>query len=88
MRRMQQAIYGRRLALVTRRKTGAGTEVVQLHTGIVAFTQCEVLLDRGLHKRPLRLRSEWMSRVESVNGDLTLSLADAELSEQELSTLI
>ena len=81
---MQGDIYGRKLALLTRRD---GADAV-LHTGIVAFTQCELLLDRGLHKRPFRLRSEWLSRVESVNGDLTLSLADAELSEQERSTLV
>jgi len=90
---MQEAIYGRKLALLTRKAGNAG---VQLHTGIVAFTQCELLLDRGLQKRPFRLRSEWISRVESVDSDqkerlddadLLLSLSDAELSEQELSTL-
>jgi hypothetical protein len=89
---MQDAIYGRKLALLTR-KAGAAD---QLHTGIVAFTQCELLLDRGLSKRPFRLRSEWVSRITSVGGDqkdrlddadLMLSLSDAELSEQELSAL-
>jgi hypothetical protein len=89
---MQGDIYGRKLALLTRR---AGADAV-LHTGIVAFTQCELLLDRGLRKRPFRLRSEWISRVESVDSDqknrfddadLLLSLTDAELSEQELSIL-
>ena len=89
---MQEAIYGRKLALLTHK---AGADAV-LHTGIVAFTQCELLLDRGLQKRPFRLRSEWISRVESVASDqkerlddaeLLLSLSDAELSEQELSTL-
>ena len=90
---MQGDIYGRKLALLTHK---AGADSVQLHTGIVAFTQCELLLDRGLRKRPFRLRSEWISRVESVASDqkerlddaeLLLSLSDAELSEQELSTL-
>ena len=89
---MQDAIYGRKLALLTRK---AG-DAVQLHTGIVAFTQCELLLDRGLQKRPFRLRAEWLSRLESVAGDqkdqldhadLLLSLSDAELSEQERATL-
>ena len=90
---MQGDIYGRKLALLTRK---AGADAVQLHTGIVAFTQCELLLDRGLQKRPFRLRSEWINRVESVASDqkerlddaeLLLSLSDAELSEQELSSL-
>jgi hypothetical protein len=90
---MQGDIYGRKLALLTRK---AGVDGVQLHTGIVAFTQCELLLDRGLRKRPFRLRSEWLSRLESVDGDqkdrledadLLLSLTDAELSEQERSIL-
>ncbi len=73
-----------------------GADDPQLHTGIVAFTQCELLLDRGLQKRPFRLRAEWISRVESVgsdqkdrldDADLMLSLSNAELSEQELSVL-
>jgi len=90
---MQGDIYGRKLALLTRK---AGADAVQLHTGIVAFTQCELLLDRGPRKRPFRLRSEWISRLESVDSDqkgrlddadLLLSLSDAELSEQELSIL-
>jgi len=90
---MQGDIYGRKLALLTRK---AGADAVQFHTGIVAFTHCELLLDRGLRKRPFRLRSEWISRVESVAGDqkdqlddadLLLWLNDAELSEQELSSL-
>jgi hypothetical protein len=89
---MQGDIYGRKLALLTCK---AGADAV-LHTGIVAFTQCELLLDRGLQKPPFRLRSEWISRVESVDSDqkdrlddadLLLSLSDAELSEQELSIL-
>ena len=89
---MQGDIYGRKLALLTRRN---GADAV-LHTGIVAFTQCELLLDRGPRKRPFRLRSDWISRVESVgsdqkdrldDADLLLSLSDAELSEQELSIL-
>jgi hypothetical protein len=88
---MQGDIYGRKLALLTHREGAADP---QLHTGIVAFTQCELLLDRGLQKRPFRLRSEWISRVESVgsdqkdrldDADLMLSLSNAELSEQELS---
>ena len=91
---MQGEIYGRKLALLTRK---AGVDAVQLDTGIVAFTQCELLLDRGLQKRPFRLRSEWISRVEAVDSDqkerfghadLLLSLTDAELSEQERSVLI
>lgn len=90
---MQGDIYGRKLALLTRK---AGADAVQLHTGIIAFTQCELLLDRGLQKRPLRLRSEWISRVESVgsdqkdrldDADLLLSLTDAELSDQERAIL-
>ena len=90
---MQDAIYGRKLALLTRK---AGADAVQLHTGIVAFTQCELLLDRGLQKRPFRLRAEWLSRLESVAGDqkdrldhadLLLSLIDAELSDQERAIL-
>ena len=90
---MQGDIYGRKLALLTRK---AGANDAQLHTGIVAFTQCELLLDRGLQKRPFRLRSEWISRLESVasdqkdrldDADLLLSLNDAELSELELSIL-
>jgi hypothetical protein len=90
---MQGDIYGRKLALLTHR---AGADDAQLHTGIVAFTQCELLLDRGLQKRPFRLRSEWISRLESVDSDqkgrlddadLLLSLNDAELSELELSIL-
>jgi hypothetical protein len=90
---MQEAIYGRKLALLTRK---AGADAAQLHTGIVAFTQCELLLDRGLQKRAFRLRSEWISRLESVDSDqkdrlddadLLLSLNDAELSELELSIL-
>ncbi len=94
---MHDAIYGRRLALLTRRQDGIGAETVHLDTGIVAFTQCELLLDRGPRKRPFRLRSEWMSRVESVGGELRDSLGDAdvmlslgagELSDQELSTLL
>ena len=89
---MQGDIYGRKLALLTRN----GADDVQLHTGIVAFTQCELLLDRGPRKRPFRLRSEWISRVESVDSDqkdqlddadLLLSLSDAELSGQELAIL-
>jgi hypothetical protein len=89
---MQGDIYGRKLALLTRRD---GADAV-LHTGIVAFTQCELLLDRGLRKRPFRLRSEWISRFESVDSDqkdrlddadLLLSLSDAELSEQERAIL-
>jgi hypothetical protein len=89
---MQGDIYGRKLALLTRRDGAAAV----LHTGIVAFTQCELLLDRGPRKRPFRLRSEWLSRLQSVDGDqkdrlddadLLLSLSDAELSEQELSIL-
>ena len=88
---MQDAIYGRKLALLTRK-----ADAVQLHTGIVAFTQCELLLDRGLQKRPFRLRAEWLSRLESVAGDqkdrlghadLLLSLTDAELSDQERAIL-
>ncbi len=90
---MHGDIYGRKLALLTRK---AGADAARLHTGIVAFTQCELLLDRGLRKRPFRLRSEWISRVESVDSgqkdrlddaDLLLSLNDAELSELELSIL-
>jgi hypothetical protein len=90
---MQGDIYGRKLALLTRK---AGADAVQLHTGIVAFTQCELLLDRGPRKRPFRLRSDWMSRIESVaseekdrldDADLLLSLTDAELSEQERAIL-
>ena len=90
---MQGDIYGRKLALLTHRD---GADGPQLHTGIVAFTQCDLLLDRGPRKRPFRLRSEWISRVESVDSDqkdrlddadLLLSLSDAELSEQELSIL-
>jgi hypothetical protein len=93
---MQAGIYGRKLALLTRRKNGAGADAVRLHTGIVAFTQCELLLDRGPQKPPFRLRSEWISRVESVgsdqkdrldDADLLLSLSDAELSDQERSIL-
>jgi len=89
---MQGDIYGRKLALLTRR---AGADAV-LHTGIVAFTQCELLLDRGPQKRPFRLRTEWLSRLEAVDGDqkdrlddadLLLSLTDAELSEQERAVL-
>jgi hypothetical protein len=97
-----QALYGRKLAVVTRRKTAVGADVVQLHTGILAFTQCELLLDRGIRKRPFRLRSEWMSRVEAVasgdrdrldDADLLLSLtvggsaANADLTEQEFAVL-
>jgi hypothetical protein len=90
---MQDPIYGRKLALLTRK---AGADAVQLHTGIVAFTQCELLLDRGPQKRPFRLRSDWMSRIESVasdqrdrldDADLLLSLTDADLSEQERAVL-
>jgi hypothetical protein len=90
---MQGDIYGRKLALLTHRD---GADAARLHTGIVAFTQCELLLDRGLQKRPFRLRSEWISRLESVDSDqkdrlddadLLLSLNDAELSELELSIL-
>ena len=90
---MQGDIYGRKLALLTRK---AGADAVQLHTGIVAFTQCELLLDRGPQKRPFRLRSDWMSRIESVasdqrdrlgDADLMLSLTDADLSEQERAVL-
>ena len=90
---MQGDIYGRKLALLTRK---AGADAVQLHTGIVAFTQCELLLDRGLQKRPFRLRAEWLSRLEAVDGeqrdrlddaDLLLSLTDAELSDQERAVL-
>jgi hypothetical protein len=101
MRRMQ-SIYGRKLAVVTRRKNPVGADVVQLHTGILAFTQCELLLDRGIRKCSFRLRSEWMSRVEPVANDdkdrlddaeLTLSLTvggppgSADLSEQEFAVL-
>ncbi|MGE0121161.1 MAG: hypothetical protein AB7S71_23560 [Dongiaceae bacterium] len=94
---MQQAPYGRKLALLTRRVSAVGAETVQLETGILAFTQCELLLDRGLHKRPVRLRSDWMSRVEPIDrdmrrslgdADVMLSLSDAELSEQERVTLL
>jgi hypothetical protein len=90
---MQDPIYGRKLALLTRK---AGADAVQLHTGIVAFTQCELLLDRGPQKRPFRLRSDWMSRIEAVasdqrdqldDADLLLSLTDADLSEQERAVL-
>ncbi|HUL05877.1 MAG TPA: hypothetical protein VLV76_06055 [Candidatus Acidoferrum sp.] len=90
---MQGDIYGRKLALLTRRD---GADAVQLHTGILAFTQCELLLDRGPQKRPFRLRTEWLSRLEAVDGDqkdrlddadLLLSLTDAELSEQERAVL-
>ena len=90
---MHGDIYGRKLALLTRRD---GADGVQLHTGILAFTQCELLLDRGLQKRPFRLRTEWLSRLEAVDGeqrdrlddaDLLLSLTDAELSDQERAIL-
>jgi hypothetical protein len=93
---MQAAVYGRKLALLTHRKSAVGGETVQLDTGIVSFLHCELLLDRGLRKRPFRLRSDWMSRVESVDGDLRerlgdaevmLSLNDSELSEQERAAL-
>jgi len=103
MPRMQDAIFGRKLALITRRTTKAGADIVELHSGIVAFTQCDLLLDRGLRKRPFRLRSEWMSRVVPVNGDQKERLDDADLmlsltvggpagqgdlSEQEFSALL
>ena len=90
---MQGDIYGRKLALLTRK---GGADAVQLHTGILAFTQCELLLDRGLQKRPFRLRTEWLSRLEAVGGDqkdrlddadLLLLLTDAELSDQERAVL-
>jgi hypothetical protein len=93
---MQAAVYGRKLALLTHRKSAVGVETVQLDTGIVSFLHCELLLDRGLRKRPFRLRSDWMSRVESIDGDLRerlgdaevmLSLSDSELSEQERAAL-
>jgi hypothetical protein len=93
---MQAAVYGRKLALLTRRRSAVGGETVQLDTGIVSFLHCELLLDRGLHKRPFRLRSDWMSRVEAVGRDMQgrlgdaevmLSLSDAELSEQERAAL-
>jgi len=94
---MQQAVYGCKLALLTHRKSAVGAETVQLDTGIVTFTHSELLLDRGLHKRPFRLRSDWMNRVQSVGGDMRgslgdaevmLTLTDAELSEQERSALL
>jgi hypothetical protein len=93
---MQAAVYGRKLALLTHRKSAVGAETVQLDTGIVTFLHSELLLDRGLRKRPFRLRSDWMSRVEAVGRDMQgslgdaevmLSLSDDELSEQELATL-
>jgi hypothetical protein len=93
---MQAAVYGRKLALLTHRRSAVGAETIQLDTGIVTFLHSELLLDRGLRKRPFRLRYDWMARVESVGGDMRgrlgdaevmLSLSDAELSEQELATL-
>jgi hypothetical protein len=90
---MQGDIYGRKLALLTRK---VGADAVQLHTGIITFLHSELLLDRGLRKRPFRLRSDWLSRVEAVGGDMQgrlgdaevmLSLSDAELSEQERAAL-
>ena len=93
---MQAAVYGRKLALLTRRTSAVGTETVQVDTGIVSFLHCELLLDRGLRKRPFRLRSDWMSRVETVSRDMQdrlgdaevmLSLSDSELSEQERAAL-
>ena|ERR671925_1116973 len=96
LRPMQAAVYGRKLALLTHRKSAVGTETVQLDTGIVSFLHCELLLDRGLRKRPFRLRSDWMSRVESIDSEMrgqlgdaevVLSLNDAELSDQERAAL-
>ena len=93
---MQAAVYGRKLALLTHRRSAVGAETVQLDTGIVTFTHSELLLDRGLRKRPFRLRSDWMARVESVAGDMRgrlgdaevmLSLSDSELSDQERAAL-
>jgi hypothetical protein len=93
---MQAAVYGRKLALLTLRRSAVGAETIQLDTGIVTFLHSELLLDRGLHKRPFRLRSDWMSRVESVDramagnlgdAEVMLSLSDAELSEQERAAL-
>ena len=93
---MQAAVYGRKLALLTRRRSAVGAETVQLDTGIVTFTHSELLLDRGLRKRPFRLRSDWLSRVELVDhtmaaslgdAEVMLSLSDAELSEQERAAL-
>lgn len=90
---MQHPIYGRKLAVLTRR----ANNVVQVDTGVITFLHADVLLDRGPRKRPLRLRSDWMRRVESVEHDMTgrlgdaevvLSLSAAELSEHELSTLL
>jgi hypothetical protein len=93
---MQAAVYGRKLALLTHRRSAVGTETVQLDTGIITFLHSELLLDRGLRKRPFRLRSDWLSRVEAVGRDMQgrlgdaevmLSLSDAELSEQERAAL-
>jgi hypothetical protein len=93
---MQAAVYGRKLALLTHRKSAVGAETVQLDTGIITFLHSELLLDRGLRKRPFRLRSDWLSRVEAVGRDMQgrlgdaevmLSLSDAELSEQERAAL-
>jgi hypothetical protein len=93
---MQAAVYGRKLALLTHRKSAVGAETVQLDTGIVTFLHSELLLDRGLRKRPFRLRSDWMSRVEAVDRDMQgrlgdaevmLSLNDSELSDQERAAL-
>jgi hypothetical protein len=93
---MQAAVYGRKLALLTHRRSTVGTETVQLDTGIITFLHSELLLDRGLRKRPFRLRSDWLSRVEAVGRDMQgrlgdaevmLSLSDAELSEQERAAL-
>ncbi|MGH6930355.1 MAG: hypothetical protein ACREEV_18700 [Dongiaceae bacterium] len=93
---MQAAVYGRKLALLTHRRSAVGAETVKVDTGIVTFTHSELLLDRGLRKRPFRLRSDWMSRVELVDraiaanlgdAEVMLSLSDAELSEQERAAL-
>jgi hypothetical protein len=90
---MQPSIYGRKLALLTHRANNH----VQVDTGIVTFLHADLLLDRGLRKRPFRLRSDWMSRVESVDrsmkgrcgdAEVVLALHDAELSEQERSSLL
>jgi len=89
---MQQPIYGRRLALLTRRPN----DDLQIDTGVVTFLHADLLLDRGRDKPPFRLRSIWMDRIEWVAGplqgrfgdaELMLSLNNSELTEQELSTL-
>jgi hypothetical protein len=71
-------LFGRKLALVSWCKDAAGRDVMSVDTGTVTLLDCEFLLDRGVGKPPLRLRFDWMHRIEAVTGDLKSTMPEAD----------